>query len=52
MDLEEHGQPVTYRAIGQKIGIPHPVWLPYVHVIIRMVVQICGTIVLQRGGVV
>jgi len=32
IDLEEHGQPVTYKAIGQKIGIRPSTWLPYAQV--------------------
>lgn len=32
MDLENHQQPVTYKAISQKIGIPSSVWLPYARV--------------------
>ena len=32
MELEDHQQPVTYDNIGQKIGIPSSVWLPYAQV--------------------
>jgi len=32
MDLEDHLQPVTYKAISQKIGIHHSTWLPYAQV--------------------
>jgi len=31
-DLEDQRQPVTYNAIGQKIGIDSRVWLPYARV--------------------
>ena len=32
MDLKDHHQPVTYKAISQKIGIHHSAWLPYAQV--------------------
>jgi len=32
MDLEEHHQPVTYKAISQKIGISSSAWLRYAQV--------------------
>ncbi len=32
MELEDLQQPVTYYSIGQKIGIPSSVWLPYAQV--------------------
>lgn len=32
MDLQEHHQPVTYRAISKKIGINHATWWPYAKV--------------------
>jgi hypothetical protein len=32
IDLKDHQQPVTYKAISQKIGIHHSAWLPYAQV--------------------
>lgn len=32
VDLEQRQQPVIYKAIGQQIGIPSCVWLPYARI--------------------